>query len=134
MGRAPPWSERNHSDCIGDSRLDGSRINGSTGSFSSDNSVRTFDESLQESLAECIARPPISRKKVRYEPLSESEVEVEINARGRGRARFLAKDYQIDPFVCPDCGAEIRVIAIIEDPHETGRILPIHGSAVGGRA
>jgi len=36
--------------------------------FSIDNSVRIFDESAQESLAEYIARPPISLKKIRYEP------------------------------------------------------------------
>ena len=32
-----------------------------------DNSVRILDESAQESLAEYIARPPISLKKIRYE-------------------------------------------------------------------
>ncbi|TVQ41519.1 MAG: hypothetical protein EA384_00185, partial [Spirochaetaceae bacterium] len=36
--------------------------------FSIDNSVRILDESSQESLAEYIARPPISLKKIRYEP------------------------------------------------------------------
>jgi hypothetical protein len=36
--------------------------------FSIDNSVRILDESAQESLAEYIARPPISLKKIHYEP------------------------------------------------------------------
>ena len=36
--------------------------------FSQDNSVRILDEPAQESLAEYIARPPISLKKIRYEP------------------------------------------------------------------
>src|SRR6056297_303259 len=36
--------------------------------FSIDNSIRILDESAQESLAEYIARPPISLKKIRYEP------------------------------------------------------------------
>ena len=36
--------------------------------FSIDNSVRILDESAQESLVEYIARPPISLKKIRYEP------------------------------------------------------------------
>jgi hypothetical protein len=36
--------------------------------FSIDNSVRILDESAQENLAEYIARPPISLKKIRYEP------------------------------------------------------------------
>ncbi|TVQ37628.1 MAG: hypothetical protein EA384_11385 [Spirochaetaceae bacterium] len=36
--------------------------------FSIDNSVRILDQSAQESLAAYIARPPISLKKIRYEP------------------------------------------------------------------
>ena len=36
--------------------------------FSIDNSVRILDESARGSLAEYIARPPISLKKIRYEP------------------------------------------------------------------
>jgi len=36
--------------------------------FSIDNSVRILDKSSQESLAEYIARPPISLGKIRYEP------------------------------------------------------------------
>lgn len=36
--------------------------------FSIDNSVRILNESSQENLAEYIARPPISLKKIRYEP------------------------------------------------------------------
>ncbi|MDA3947963.1 MAG: transposase, partial [Spirochaeta sp.] len=36
--------------------------------FSIDNSVRILDQSSQESLAEYIARPPISLKKIHYEP------------------------------------------------------------------
>ena len=35
--------------------------------FSIDNSVRILDESCQESLAQYIARPPISLQKFRYE-------------------------------------------------------------------
>jgi hypothetical protein len=38
-------------------------------------------------------------------------------------ARLLAKVYEVDPFVCPKCGAEMKVIAIIEDPDELKRIL-----------
>jgi hypothetical protein len=39
------------------------------------------------------------------------------------RARLLAKVYEVDPMVCPKCGAEMKVIAIIEDPDELKRIL-----------
>jgi hypothetical protein len=179
--------------------------------FSIDNSVRILDEFAQESLAEYIARPPISLKKIHYEPfkgrvlfhtkyseyfkqnlhmfdaldflaeltqhippkglqlirryglyasrtkgrwealpwvaerapegwrathqrgvaaedlgyepLSEGDEEIAVDARKRARARLLAKVYEVDPFVCPKCGAEMKVIAIIEDPDELKRIL-----------
>jgi hypothetical protein len=180
--------------------------------FTIDNSVRIFDESSQESLAEYIARPPISLKKIRYEPfkgrvlfhttyseyfkqnvhmfealdflaeltqhvppkglqlirryglyasrtkgrwnempwvaerapegwkaslstsstvedlsyepLSESAREqVDIDGRKRAWARLLSKVYEVDPLVCPKCGAEMKIIAIIEDPDELKRIL-----------
>jgi hypothetical protein len=179
--------------------------------FSIDNSVRILDQSSQESLAEYVARPPISLKKIRYEPfkgrvlfhtmysqyfkqnlhmfnaldflaeltqhippkrlqlirryglyasrtkgrweempwvaerapegwktahqidgvaddlgyepLSDGAQEVTVDARKRAWARLLAKVYEVDPFVCPKCGAEMKVIAIIEDLDELGRIL-----------
>jgi hypothetical protein len=39
------------------------------------------------------------------------------------RARLLSKVYEIDPMVCPKYGAEMKVIAIIQDPAEIDRIL-----------
>ena len=66
---------------------------------------------------------PADEEDLGYKPLSESEEEVEINARKRAWARLLAKVYEVDPLVCPTCGAEMKVIAIIEDPDELGRIL-----------
>ena len=39
--------------------------------FSIDNSVRLTDGKSRESLAEYIARPPLSLKKIRYEPFKE---------------------------------------------------------------
>jgi len=179
--------------------------------FSIDNSVRILDEPAQESLAEYIARPPISLKKIRYEPfkgkvlfhtkysryfkqnlhlfdasdflaeltqhippkglqlirryglyasrtkgrwnempwvaerapegwrathqrgvaaedlgyepLSDGNEEVTVDARKRAWARLLAKVYEVDPMVCPKCGADMKVIAVIEDPDELRRIL-----------
>jgi len=46
-----------------------------------------------------------------------------LNARKRAWARLPPKAYEVDPFVCPKCGAEMKVIAIIEDPDELGQIL-----------
>jgi hypothetical protein len=36
---------------------------------------------------------------------------------------MLAKIYEIDPFLCPKCGSEMRVIAVIQDVTEIKRIL-----------
>lgn len=91
--------------------------------FSIDNSVRILNESAQESLAEYFARPPISLKKIGYESLSDGDEEVLVEVRKRAWARLLAKVYEVDPMVCPKCGAEMTVIAAIEDPDELGRIL-----------
>jgi 16S rRNA U1498 N3-methylase RsmE len=57
--------------------------------------------------------------------------EIAVDARKRAwarlsqtrRARLLAKVYEVDPMVCPKCGAEMKVIAVIEDPDELKRIL-----------
>ncbi|HSH30544.1 MAG TPA: hypothetical protein VK971_11595, partial [Thiohalobacter sp.] len=64
--------------------------------FSIDNSVRILDESSQESLAEYIARPPISLKKIHYEPFkgrvlfhtkySEAACMIALNAQRRTHA------------------------------------------------
>jgi hypothetical protein len=61
-------------------------------------------------------------------PLDEEfpeETECDIsNKEGRKAwARLLAKIYEIDPFVCPRCGSEMRVIAIIQDVAEIKKIL-----------
>ena len=59
-----------------------------------------------------------------FEPLSESEtVEVDADCRKQAWARLLAKVYEIDPFVCPNCGSEMKVIAVIQEPDEIRRIL-----------
>ena len=58
-----------------------------------------------------------------FEPPSDENGEVGANARKRAWARLLAKIYEVDPFVCPKCGAEMKVIAVIEDPDDLRRIL-----------
>ena len=57
-----------------------------------------------------------------FEPLDDGE-EVTVNARKRAWARLLAKVYEIDPLVCPKCGSQMNVIAVIEDPLEIRDIL-----------
>jgi hypothetical protein len=57
-----------------------------------------------------------------FEPLDDGE-EVTVNARKRAWARLLAKVYEIDPMVCPKCGGEMKVIAVIQDPMEIRDIL-----------
>ena len=38
-------------------------------------------------------------------------------------AKLIRKVYEVDPLVCPKCGAHMRVIALIEDPAVIERIL-----------
>ena len=38
-------------------------------------------------------------------------------------ARLLARVYEVDPLVCPRCGARLRVIAVIQNPVQIKKIL-----------
>jgi len=38
-------------------------------------------------------------------------------------ARLLAKVYEINPLVCPRCGSEMKIIALITDPAQVRKIL-----------
>jgi hypothetical protein len=38
-------------------------------------------------------------------------------------ARLIQKVYEVDPLKCPQCGHEMKVIAVITDPHEVQKIL-----------
>jgi len=59
-----------------------------------------------------------------FEPLSELEtVEIGADCRKQAWARLLAKVYEVDPLVCPKCGSEMKVIAIIQETEEIRRIL-----------
>jgi hypothetical protein len=55
-------------------------------------------------------------------PLSEA-VEVDSSEYKQAWARLLAKVYEVDPCVCPRCGSEMKVIAVIQDPEEIKKIL-----------
>ena len=183
--------------------------------FSIDNSVRILDESYRDSLAQYIARPPISLKKIHYEgfkgrvlfhthyneyfkenvhmfnacdflaeltqhippkgvqlirryglyssrikgawqimpyvaeraptgwkiqhesqmgtsnpedfePFANtdfSDDSPDARAYKKAWARLLSKVYEIDPMICPKCGSEMKVIAVIQEPEEIKRIL-----------
>jgi hypothetical protein len=38
-------------------------------------------------------------------------------------ARLIAKVYEVDPLLCPRCGSEMKLIAVITDPVEVRKIL-----------
>ena len=44
-------------------------------------------------------------------------------ARRQAWARLLARIYEVDPLVCPRCGEELKVVALITDPRVIDRIL-----------
>ena len=49
--------------------------------------------------------------------------EVELSERKQAWAQLIAKVYEVDPLVCPKCGWDMKVVAVIEDPAEIRRIL-----------
>ncbi len=56
----------------------------------------------------------------------EPEAEVSTPARQAAKAawaKLIRKVYEVDPLECPKCGAQMRVIALIEDPAVIERIL-----------
>jgi hypothetical protein len=38
-------------------------------------------------------------------------------------ARLIAKVYEVDPLICPRCGSDMKLIAVITDPPEVRKIL-----------
>ncbi len=57
-------------------------------------------------------------------PDAEGEA-VEVGAASRKKAwvRLLAKVYEVNPFLCPNCGGTMAVIAVIQDPAEIRGII-----------
>ncbi|MEI6389228.1 MAG: hypothetical protein WCQ50_21695 [Spirochaetota bacterium] len=51
-------------------------------------------------------------------PVADDAVEVGAAARKKAWARLLAKVYEVDPFLCPECGGKMAVIAVIQNPAE----------------
>ena len=55
---------------------------------------------------------------VKHEQPPEGSTEMASNkALRQSWARLIQTVYEIDPLVCPKCGHEMRVIAIITDPY-----------------
>jgi len=57
-----------------------------------------------------------------FVPFSDAE-SIDSQTYKRAWAQLLAKVYEVDPFVCPKCGSEMKVIAVIQEPDEIKRIL-----------
>ena len=55
-------------------------------------------------------------------PATETDAP-DARARRRAWARLLARVYEVDPLVCPRCGARLRVIAVIQNPVQITKIL-----------
>jgi len=47
----------------------------------------------------------------------------QTRSHGGPPARLIQKIYEVDPLICPQCGHEMKVIAVITDPHEVRKIL-----------
>jgi hypothetical protein len=56
------------------------------------------------------------------EPTAQSR-EVERKTASSTWARLIAKVYEVDPFHCSECGAAMRIVAVIMDPAEVDKIL-----------
>jgi len=55
---------------------------------------------------------------------SDPEMEtVSSKASRRSWARLIQKIYEVDPLICEKCGHEMRVMAVITEPHEVRKIL-----------
>ena len=53
----------------------------------------------------------------------EYECDISNKVCRKAWARLLAKIYEVDPFLCPKCGSEMKVIAVIQDIAEIKKIL-----------
>ena len=64
----------------------------------------------------------VQKKVPPFEPIPESQTVDQAPVKSAW-ARLLAKVYEVHPFVCEKCGADMRVIAIIQDQAEITKIL-----------
>jgi len=63
------------------------------------------------------AQIPVAKPSSAEVDTAEGEaVEVGAAARKKAWARLLAKVYEVDPFLCPECGGKMAVIAVTYSP------------------
>ncbi len=63
-----------------------------------------------------------SERKTSKNPEHKMET-VSAKASQRSWARLIQKVYEVDPLICEKCGHEMRVIAVITNPHEVQKVL-----------
>ena len=56
---------------------------------------------------------------IKEKSFEEEECTVTKKTSQKAWACLPAKIYEIDPFLCPECGSEMRMIAVIQDVSET---------------
>jgi hypothetical protein len=65
-----------------------------------------------------------ARPKKTTEKFPDIEIQSVTNkAARRSWARLIQKVYEVDPLVCPKCGSEMKVVAVITVPSEVNKIL-----------
>jgi Putative transposase len=62
-------------------------------------------------------------REVPSEPTPKQSLTVRQRACRSAWARLIAKVYELDPLMCPRCGSEMKLIAVITDPSEVHTIL-----------
>ena len=61
-----------------------------------------------------VRSPPCERLEA-----DEPDADTHSHARQTAKAvwaKLIRKVYEVDPLTCPECGAQMRVISLIEDP------------------
>jgi hypothetical protein len=94
--------------------------------------VAAGDAEGRKSLAGCMLRAPFSLEKTTYDAVrsaviyrSKLHATLKRQARRAAKiawAKIIRKVYEVDPLTCPECGAQMRVISLIEDPTVIERI------------
>ena len=85
-------------------------------------SSRTKGKSVKDGSLAKFGYKVTSEIKTSQNPEHEMET-VSAKASRRSWARLIQKVYEVDPLICEKCGHEMKVIAVITNPHEVQKIL-----------